>query len=102
MLYVPMLLAISLHTHTEATDTEGACAECLHHVCHESHFAQKSFVMDDCVLCQFYSAPYLVPSILSFTCYSTDIHTPLATSVALLPTAVVSLHSPRAPPTKEI
>lgn len=97
MLYVPLLLAISTHIHTEVAD-DIACEECLHHVCHESHFSQDSFTWDDCVLCQLNSAPCVVPSTLSLTTYSNDSHTTPTMAVAIPPTSIVSLHSPRAPP----
>ncbi|MBR1643993.1 MAG: hypothetical protein IJ684_01295 [Bacteroidales bacterium] len=55
--FVPMLLLSSLHRH--AVRGEAECAACVQHLPHAGHFSQAASVVDDCLLCQFLSLPYV-------------------------------------------
>lgn len=66
LVYVPMMIAVSLHHHGEA---EGAvvaasCQDCVHHVHHDGHLYSLQHSMHDCVLCQLQSMPYLSAAVL--------------------------------------
>lgn len=97
ILYAPLLLTISTHIHTDAA-VQTACEDCLHHACHEIHFSQNSFTWDDCVLCQLHSAPYLAPTVISFTYYAHCCNMQAVIPVDTIATRIVSLHPTRAPP----
>ena len=64
LVYLPMLLAVTFHHHGEAQGTHADfyCADCAHHVHHDSHLTALQNTMHDCVLCQLQSTPYLAPS----------------------------------------
>jgi hypothetical protein len=67
--FIPMLIATSLHRHQTGAMEEGSCVECIHHVPHGGHFTSHSLSVDDCLLCQFSTLPYLLPALLAFTFY---------------------------------
>jgi len=59
-----MLTAISissLHVHPYSAPTDTECSECLHHVCH-GHLTQSGLLDSDCVICQFLTVPFLLPT----------------------------------------
>ena len=54
LVYLPMMIAITFHHHSEA---EGAavvshCYECEHHIHHDGHLTAEHFFAHECVLCQ--------------------------------------------------
>ncbi|MBQ8047631.1 MAG: hypothetical protein IJ196_06885 [Prevotella sp.] len=98
MLYVPLLLAISTHVHSGQIADETTCEECVNHVCHELHFSQKSFTIDDCVLCQLHDAPCLLPTLTGTPLLFAVINPAVPARESMLPTAASCIYSPRAPP----
>ena len=97
MLYVPLLIATSLHMHTEVAD-DPVCEECLHHVCHESHFSQVGFSVDDCLFCQLSSLPIMLPTVLVFTPLMNFALKQKGHPVAFVSARSYSSIPPRAPP----
>ena len=61
--FVPMLLFSVLHIHTEGAEMNDACSECIHHVRH-SHLSSADFCIDQCVLCQFLTLPFIVAGLM--------------------------------------
>lgn len=74
--FVPMLLFSLVHVHEQGTVTETECIDCAHHVNH-SHLAMADFCVDNCVLCQMLSLPFVAAILLS---------------VVVFPTTGISLH----------
>ncbi|MBR7017994.1 MAG: hypothetical protein IKH99_04000 [Prevotella sp.] len=68
--FIPMLIATSLHRHQTDAMEGDSCVECIHHVPHGGHLTSHTISVDDCLLCQFSGLPYLLPTLLGFTCYS--------------------------------
>ena len=66
LVYLPMLLVVTFHHHSEAQGTHADfyCADCAHHVHHDGHLIALQNTMHDCVLCQLQSTPYLAPSLV--------------------------------------
>jgi len=65
--FLPMLIATTLHTH-EAVQTD-VCVECVNHTPHAGHLSVSNHLLDDCVLCQLCALPYLAATITVFTSY---------------------------------
>ena len=66
LVYVPMIIAVSLHHHGGVEDVAVAasCQDCAHHVHHDGHLLALQHSMHDCVLCQLQSMPYLSATVL--------------------------------------
>ncbi len=66
LVYLPMVLAISFHHHTEVEDTSAIsyCYDCTHHIHHGGHLSTTHPHTQECVLCQLHNVVYLVPSIV--------------------------------------
>lgn len=59
LVFVPMMVAISLHIHDYNATNGVECEQCLHHVHHDGHFGAYADHIHDCVLCQFATLPFL-------------------------------------------
>ena len=59
--YLPMMIAVSLHRHGEAAvaDTAFYCQDCVQHVHHAGHIMPLQNAFHDCVLCQLQTVPFL-------------------------------------------
>ena len=64
MVFVSMLLLSATHTHGSEPVANVACQECQHHVNH-SHIGMVDSCIDNCVLCQFLSLPFLLTSTIT-------------------------------------
>ncbi|MBQ6651827.1 MAG: hypothetical protein IJM81_00315 [Prevotella sp.] len=95
--FLSMMLIQGFHVHHDM-EGAGACADCIHHVRHDSHFSTASFSIDNCVLCQFSGIPFLFAVAFALAVF-------VKTERRLMPSGIVghlslfsTLHSPRAPP----
>lgn len=68
--FVPMLLMVSLHTHSYGSVAEETCAECLHHVHHQGHFSSSASQIDHCVLCQLATVSFCAAATLSLCLFT--------------------------------
>jgi len=59
VVFLPALVAASLHTHSVA-GAEDTCMECVAHTPHAGHLSVDTSHFGDCLLCQFCSLSYLV------------------------------------------
>ena len=66
-IYLPILIAATLHTH-EVVPSD-VCVECVNHTPHAGHFSASHQLFDDCVLCQLCNMPYLAATISIFVSY---------------------------------
>ncbi len=56
--YMPLLVALSFHTHEESHSAASECAECAHHLHHRAHLSEAAAMAHDCVYCQLVSTSY--------------------------------------------
>ena len=98
--YLPMMLAITLHHHTEAEGAQATfyCYDCAHHIHHDGHIAPQQSLMHVCVLCQLHSLPYLVPTMIHIAVLVAMVHVALVASCPFVKTRLADIHSTRAPP----
>ena len=57
--YMPLLVTLSFHTHTDEHSADFECVECLHHIHHKAHLAESVSMAHDCVYCQLASTSYI-------------------------------------------
>lgn len=67
LVYVPMLLAVTLHRHDGVQQADDAfyCEDCARNVHHDGHLVAFQPTLHACVLCQLQSIPYLPPLLLT-------------------------------------
>lgn len=65
--FVPMLLAASVHRHEQRVSYETACYACVHHIPHDGHLSANSAAGMTCVLCHFLSLPFVAAVVLATT-----------------------------------
>ncbi len=101
LVFVPMLMFSSVHTHEEelnTTDTE--CIDCKNHQCH-GHLQQTN-ITHDCLFCQFLSLPMLAVAAASII-LSNNISSTRAVAkkcaIVVKSCRVVCLRAPPAPKT---
>ena len=95
--FVPMLLFSMMHVHEQGMAAGADCIDCAHHV-HHSHLASADFCVDNCVLCQMLSLPFVAAILLSVVLFSA-VGTPLySRGRALIANGFAGNRSSRAPP----
>lgn len=65
LVFVPVMVATSLHVHGYEGVSIAECDQCLHHVHHSGHFNVYADHMVDCVLCQFAALPFVTATAVS-------------------------------------
>ena len=100
LVYLPLLLAVSFHHHSEA---EGAsvvatCQDCIHHIHHDGHLTAQTSFSHDCVLCQLQSLPYVTPNIIRIAVFMAITHIVYTVSCPFVKTREGDILSTRAPP----
>ena len=75
--YMPLLVALSFHTHTEQHSEATECPDCAHHLHHKAHLAEAAVMAHDCVYCQLTSSSYYASQSVSLLTVQ-----PLVTGVA--------------------
>lgn len=75
--YMPLLVALSFHTHTEQHSEATECPDCAHHLHHKAHLAEAAVMAHDCVYCQLTSSSYYASQSVSLSTVQ-----PLVTGVA--------------------
>lgn len=100
LVYLPMMIAITFHHHSEAEEATAVshCYECEHHIHHAGHLTASQSFMHDCVLCQLHSLPYVVPTIVHIAVFIAMVHVALVLSCPFVKTRQGDIHSTRAPP----
>ena len=59
--YLPLLVSLTFHTHTESRPVAATCPDCAHHVAHPAHLAEAVVMAHNCVYCQLASSFYYRP-----------------------------------------
>ena len=95
--FVPMMLCSLTHVHEQAAAASADCADCAHHV-HHTHLATASFCMDNCVLCQMLSLPFVAAILLSVILFSATASPLPLQGKALMANGFAGNRSSRAPP----
>lgn len=100
LVYLPMMLAITFHHHSEAegATTTSCCYDCVHHIRHNGHLSANQSFMHDCLLCQLHSLPYVVPTIVRIAVFIAMVHVAFVVSCPFVKTRQGDIHSTRAPP----
>ena len=75
--YMPLLVALSFHTHTDQHSEAMECPDCAHHLHHKAHLAEAAVMAHDCVYCQLTSSSYYASQSVSLSAVQ-----PLVTGVA--------------------
>ena len=85
LVYLPMMLAIAFHHHSEAegATTTSCCYDCVHHIRHNGHLSANQSFMHDCLLCQLHSLPYVVPTIVRIAVFIAMVHVAFVVSCHL-------------------
>ena len=65
--YMPLLVTLSFHTHTDEHSADFECVECLHHIHHKAHLAESVSMAHDCVYCQLASSSYIGSELLAIS-----------------------------------
>ena len=63
LVFLSMLLVTSLHTHGGYV-ADTVCTDCVNHAPHAGHLSNGTIHMDNCLLCQLSTLPYLVPIVI--------------------------------------
>lgn len=96
--FVPMTIAVALHTHEGGSENGSACQECLHHIHHPSHLGAPTPDISHCMLCQLHSLPFTIPTVVEWTAWTPV----LVSAIAVLLLQIVSkrqnAQTTRAPP----
>lgn len=100
LVYLPMMIAITFHHHTEA---EGAtavshCYECEHHIHDDGHLTSEHSFAHECVLCQLHSLPYVVPTLVRIAAFIAIVHVAFVVPCPFVKHREGCIHSTRAPP----
>lgn len=65
LVFVPVMVATSLHIHDLGEASSVECEQCLHHVHHAGHFNVYADHAYDCVLCQFAALPFVAAAVVA-------------------------------------
>ena len=100
LVYLPMMLAITFHHHSEAEGSVAMsyCYDCAHHIHHDGHLTAEQNFMHECVLCHLHSLPYVVPTIVHIAVFVAMVHVAFVVSCPFAKTRQGDIHSTRAPP----
>lgn len=61
--FVPLLLAASLHNHSGGA-AEVTCVDCVNHAPHAGHLSNVNIHFGNCLLCQFSTLPYIAAVVI--------------------------------------
>lgn len=101
LVYVPIMVAVSLHVHPYGYDggtLYDGCVQCAHHVHHDGHLNAYSGNTHDCVLCQFASLPFIAATAVVVSVVMPACHIAFAEGNPVLNLGVCNTNSTRAPP----
>lgn len=100
LVYIPMLLAITFHHHSEAEGNASAtyCYDCAHHIRHDGHLTAEHFYAHDCLLCQLHNLPYVVPTIVKIAVFMAIFHVTFSVICPFVKKRKGCIFSTRAPP----
>ena len=100
LVYVPMMLAITFHHHSEANGGASTfyCYDCAHHIHHDGHLYAEHNFMHECVLCHLHSLPYVVPTIVHIAAFIAAFYVAFVISCPFVKKRQGDIHSTRAPP----
>lgn len=65
--YLPLLVALSFHTHSSQHSEASECPDCAHHIHHKAHLAEAAVMAHDCVYCQLASSSYIGSELLAIS-----------------------------------
>ncbi|MBR1595134.1 MAG: hypothetical protein IJ726_07350 [Phocaeicola sp.] len=68
--FIPMLIASSLHIHGGEVTMNDSCHECINHIPHSGHLIAGHMGLHSCILCQFLSIAYLAASSTAVVLFS--------------------------------
>ena len=71
--YMPLLVALTFHTHSESHATVNECAECAHHIHHRAHMDEAVALAHNCVYCQLTTSSYYSSEPIALTFQSSVI-----------------------------
>lgn len=100
LVYIPMLLAVTLHRHGEAQTADAGyyCADCAHNIRHSGHLVQLQQNAQHCVLCQLQNTPCVAPVFILGMVLALPYHVIVRRAPRLSLYSPCGIISPRAPP----
>jgi len=96
--FVPMLMMSSLHHHNAPGALQTVCPQCLHHIHHSGHLAAEQAGIDNCVLCQFQSLPFVAAVVIELGLVVRRFCCPLILSESACLSVYSGIPATRAPP----
>lgn len=99
LVYLPMLLAVTFHHHSEAEGNNAVtyCYDCAHHIHHDGHFVNGN-TMHDCAFCVLQSMTYVAPSFAQLTTFVVVLNIVYCAICILIKRCRYDVKSTRAPP----
>ena len=100
LVYLPMMLAITFHHHSEAEGNAATayCYDCAHHIHHDGHLTAGQGVTHECVLCQLHSLVYVAPAVVRIAVLVAVAHTAFCMACPFVKKREGAVLSTRAPP----
>ena len=98
LVFVIMMLMTSTHVHHAVDADDGVCSLCINHIHHSGHLSAQGTIVHDCLICQLYSLPYVLPVVAAFIAFvllTQRIRRQMLCSVSA---RCIYEKSPRAPP----
>jgi len=98
LVFVPTMVATSLHIHERQGADESVCVQCAHHVHHGGHLKAFSDHVCDCLLCQFAGQSFVVAAVVAISLPVIVLRAVCAVYGDCLCDGVCGISSTRAPP----
>ena len=98
LVFALMLLLTSVHVHRAMPQITTECTACLHHIHHNGHINSIDNQVDNCLLCQFLSLPFLGAKTLDVSLFNIVKAKALILLQQVLTSFTGQTHSTRAPP----
>ena len=96
--FVPMLALSLVHHHESVSSEDVECMDCAHQVRHSGHFSVGSVSVDNCLICQLVSLPYVKATDMVLRLSQPKSETAVKAVVQPLQRVALAYLSPRAPP----
>lgn len=95
---MPLLVALSFHTHSSRHSEAAECPDCAHHIHHKAHLAEAAVMAHDCVYCQLTSSSYYASHSLSLPVVQPSVTRVADAGIGRVAALSYALPSLRAPP----
>lgn len=98
LVFVPVIVATSLHVHDYGEINTTECEQCLHHLHHGGHFNAYANHSFDCPLCQFASLPFVISTAVAISVAAVILKVVYTNPAENVRIGICNTRSTRAPP----